>query len=80
MADYKTKRTYVTAGQGVPALYGEPSAKEKVRIEMLGTLNDRRMKYKGCGSRMGLYKVAAQYSRLGMVNTAAAVRAEAKGL
>ncbi|HEY6019631.1 MAG TPA: hypothetical protein VIY48_06950 [Candidatus Paceibacterota bacterium] len=80
MADRKTRRHYVTSGEGVQFPYGEPTVKEKARIEMLGVLNDKRTKYVGCKSPMGLYKVAAEYRRLGMLNTAAAVWAEAKGL
>lgn len=80
MASKTTWRNYADAGGGVHFPFGEPTTIEKARISMLGEMDDRRKRYISRKSRMGLFRLAAEYGRLGMVNTAAIVKAEAKGL
>jgi hypothetical protein len=50
------------------------------RIEQLGQLNDRRVKYTAAGDRESLLKLADEYAKRRMTTMAAEIRREAEGM
>ena len=76
--DMITPRDYRTRGEGVAFHGGKLSRREMRVIEELGQLNDLRRRYLGMRSRAGLWRVAKQYERRGMLRMAEEVRAEAR--
>jgi hypothetical protein len=81
--EYRSKRLFQPhrRGDGIAPLYIKDLDDGTMeRIEMLGKLNDRRKKHLGTRSRAGLYRLAAEYKRMGMHMMAADVLREAREL
>jgi hypothetical protein len=66
-------------GEGIPPLKGELKQAILKRIERLGKMNDRRMKYIVAGDRMGLIDLAEEYEAR-MPRMAVEIRKEAQEL
>lgn len=64
-------------GEGVPPLKGELKQAIIKRIERLGRMNDKRMKYMVAGDRMGLIDLAEEYEAK-MPRMAVEIRKEAQ--
>jgi len=74
------KKSPLMAGGGVGLLKEKRSPALLRRIEMLGRLNDRRLKYMAKGYGRGLARLSAEYRRVGVRDMANRVRIDAEGL
>lgn len=70
-----------SAGQGVAPIVEKPLPQSILqRIERLGKMNDRRIRHINMRSRRGLFRLAADYRRLGMPIMAAEIYEEARAI